>query len=331
MGDTLMVRRRLMMDNQPVLMPIARGRIQLLEDETSLMGLDPLVGNAVTEMDDVVELWPAPGQARLGRVNSSILTIKRDREGDILTIAGSQEDGFAPDRMIDVWRGTRFVGVATVSETGALPSKARMNHVQSLETPREGDTAILRAPSGPPLPPLIAPIYRIEESYCLVAAGEADGVQRGEKMLVMRPDANEADSIAAFEITIEKVEISFSGGNVRQLDPVAKKLRVWEMAERKKPPWPRWNSAGIVSAVDASARVVLADIDPKCGVKPGDLLELVPGPQSPIAAAVVLWRTADRCIATLPDGWGDAATLEQAKVLINQSADQPPAASKPSR
>lgn len=332
LNDTLLVRRRTMMDNRPVLIPIARGKVQLLEDHTSLMELEPLVGNAVTEMDDSVELWPAPGQARLGRVNTSVLTIKRDAEGDILTIAGSQEDGFIEARMLDLWRGTQFIGVAAVSEPSTLPRTfARTIKVASPDTPREGDIAVLRAPAGPPAQPLIAPIFRIEGNYCLIAAGEVDGVQKGEKLRVFRTQPDSDEFTPAYEITIEKVEISYAGGYARELDATAEKLRVWEMAEREKPPWPRWTHAGIVSSVDATARVIFADIDPKCGIKPGELLELAPGPESPIAAAVVLWRTSDRCIATLPDGWGDVATLEKAQVLMRDTGEKPPGTTKPAK
>ncbi len=329
LSDHILIRRATRVDGWETTIPIARGQVLQIADRQALISLQPLVGNAVAETGDSIELWPTPGQARIGRVNSAVLAVRPDPEGNLLTVVGSAADGFTEGRLLDLYRGSRFLGVASVAESGPRPlSRARMINSASVDTAREADTAILRAPAGPPLAPLLAPVFRIEGNYVLVAAGEVDGVQRDEKLRVQRLDPNTSEFVPAYEITIDKVKIDFSGGFSRQLDPAAPPLRTWELAERLSPPWPRWQAAGIVTRVDPEARTVTADVDPKSAVRPGDIIELAPGGDLRPGAAVVLWRTADRVIAAIPEGWGEIGAYGSAQVQVPRvAAGTRPAAS----
>lgn len=329
-GRQVLVRREVVVNGATIDTPIARGEVLIVEAGTSLVSLQPVVGNAVTQRGDRVELWPSPGQRRLGRLDSAVLEVKPDPKGAVVTLIGSEADGFEEGRLVDIYRADRFVACASVIEPGSRPlSKARVIDANSVEPLRPADAgllrAILRAPPGPPVRPLRAPIFRVEGDYCLVAAGEVDGVSVDEKLIVHRTDPNTNETQAVFAVTLDQVKVDYAGGNITRLDPVAPGLAPWEFAERQTPPWPRWQSAGIVVGVDAASNTLKADVDPKSHIKPGDLIELIPDEEGRHGAAVVLWRSEDRCIAGVPRGWADLKSLPRAQVRVPEPvATDPP-------
>ena len=211
------------------------------------------------------------------RVNTCVLAVQPEAEGDVLTVAGSVDEGFVQGRLLDLYHQTRLIGVAVVIEASARAiSRARVINSASRQPAREADIGVLRAAPGPPLPPLLAPIFRIEGDYCLVAAGEADGAYKGEKLLVSRTKPQTGTSLPVAQITLEKINDDFSGGFLRLLDTAGPPVQIWELAERQRPPWPRWKRAGIVTQIDAGTQILSADIEIDSALQPGDLLELQP-------------------------------------------------------
>ncbi len=298
---------------------IARGRVMQLGDRASLIRLQPVVGNAITEAGDSVELWPEPADARMGRLRSTILATQPSDEGTLITFAGTAADGLHEDRLLDIYRDGAFVGVASVVDTFNPISRARMMASATSQPVEVGDQAWARSPAGPPARPLTAPVFKVEgeQDYCLIAAGEVDGITSGEKLLVRRPDpasGHELEDIA--ELTVDKVNVDYSGAYSRPLNTEGLRVRPWDFAERKTPPLPRYHPIGVVSRV-LSSRTLMADVDLGATLPPGTLLRLASGDARGYWAGIVLRKAGDHAFIYVPPGWGEPDTLAHAGVEMS--------------
>ncbi len=316
-GDRVLVRRNDI--------PLARGVVTLLEDDYALAALRPVVGNALSEAGDAVELWPAPAERALGRVNSTVLDVQPDRLGRLITLVGGAEDGLVPGRLVDLFRGGGYVGVAEIFEVSDPLSLAQMIESASAQVPQVGDRAVMRAGSEPPERPLLAAVFKVDsEDYCLVAAGEGDGVRVGEVLRVRRPMPDDPSRLYdVAELTVRTVKVEHCGAAVRLLGEA--RLMVWDFAERVRPPWPRWLPVGVVGQVEEAGRWALADVDPRAPLRIGDVVrwESAPDEGRPAGgvrahpgAAVVLHVMTDRALVFVPDGWGDVRQLARARVEV---------------
>lgn len=311
-------------------LPLSRGRISLLDAAAALTTLEPLVGNALPEPGDVVELWPAPSDACWGRLTTTILQVTEVEEGAgkgaQISIAGSANDGIRIERLVDVYRGRKYIGAANVVEVSSPNSRANMivsasrmredpERKHSELWPAEGDRAIVRSAANAKPGPMLVAVFHIDQDYCLLAAGETDGVKVGETFLVRRQDPHDAmiwHDVAL--LTVKKVETSYSGALVRPLTSEVEGLRVWDMAERQLSGIEQWRTVGIVESVDVVSRTALTAIDPGCAVGPGDVVSWIPDSEASLGGAVVLHRDPDRLILHVPPGWGDLAGLPRARV-----------------
>jgi hypothetical protein len=323
-GDGILVRRNGI--------PIARGSISVLDGDVSLTTLTPLVGNAVAETGDTAELWPSPEDRRWGRLNSAVLAVGPAGEGTEITIFGSRADGLSEERLVDLFRRGRYIGVAVISEVFDPIVQARVMASASVESPAVGDVALVRPPAGREAGPLSAAVFHVEPGgdYCLVAAGEVDGIQEGEKLVVRRPDPEHPGRLReAVELTLDKVNITYSGALVRSLIANQPPLAPWEFAHRRTPGLPVWRSCGRVDRVLEASRTALAELSAEADVAPGRLVRLVPG-SAPAAGepagGVVLHRAGSRLTLYIPPGWGEPERLAGAAV---ETAD--PAATSPPR
>ena len=267
-------------------------------------------------MGDWAEIWPAPGEARFGRVNTSVLATRPESEGAQVTVVGTQEEGLTEGRLMDVYRDGDYVGVASLADFSRPPlSRGQMINAASRDTPQEGDVGIIRSGPGSPPQPLRAVVFRVEGGFCLLAAGEVDGLQRGERLIVR------TDSQTVAELTVEKVNIDYAGARVRLLQS-GRELAAWEFAERMDPPWPRWRAVGAVERADNNSRTVRIALAGPADIKIGQVLTIVPAGEIPLAGAIVLQRTGDRVLAFLPPAWGEPHELGGASV----EAESTPAA-----
>lgn len=306
--------------------PIARGRLALLEPDAALATLEPLVDNAIPEADDAIELWPAPADARWGRLNSTVLQVEdvRSKEGALLSIAGSAEDGLTEGRLVDITRGRSFVGVAVVVQVSSPLSKARMipaATARELDARADvGDSAVVRASVGETPVPLVVPVLRVEEGYCLIGAGEVDGLQAGEKFVIRRPD--EIDPTIRHEIaelTVQNIKVDFAGAAIRPLVPGAA-VRQWDMAERRLAAGAWCQIIGIVESVDAPARTAEGGVGPLVRVPAGTVIRWVPEADRPAGGGVVLRQENDRLIFWVPPGWGAIEHLPRARIEAVEAA-----------
>jgi hypothetical protein len=322
MGDQVIVSRKGV--------PLSRGRISLLDRNTALTTLEPVVGNALPEPGDAVELWPSPSDAHWGRLTTTVMqvaeTIDGPTKGAQISIVGSAADGVTIERLVDVYRGRNYIGVASVAEVSSPNSKANMigpasliqddpNKKRAENWPAEGDLAIVRsAPDSPPGPMLVA-VFQIEKDYCLLAAGEADGIKVGETFLVRRQDAN--DPMVWHDIamlTVKKVEAVYLGAQVKPLTSQAAGLKVWDMAERLTPGVEQWRAVGIVESAEPASRTAVSAVDPGCSVAVGDVVGWIPEGESPPGGAIVIQRDADRLVLHIPPGWGEMSAVPRARI-----------------
>lgn len=302
---------------------ISRGRVRLVDAQQALVTLQPLVSNALPEPGDRVELWPAPADARWGRLNSIILAVQKHPPGTLepfeITIAGSADDGIAADRLVDVFRGHRYVGLARIVQVATPNSIARMPDVQDGATttqPALGDTAIVRAPIGAPRGPMTVPVFnKVDAEYCLVAAGEMDGIALGETFLVRRQDP--VDPLLQHEVallTVVDLSPAHCGAEVKPLTSQVPSVQVGDMAERQLEGVEQWRPVGIIERTDPATRTALAAVAPGCRLQPGAIVAWMPEGQAPTGAAIVLVRETDRVLLHVPPGWGDMQLAPRSRV-----------------
>jgi hypothetical protein len=305
--------------------PIARGHVVAVEDQTALATLRPVVGNALPQAGDAAELWPAPAERRQGRLNSIVLEVRKSRDGPLIRFVGSSADGLVAGRLVDLYRQDAYVGVAVITDVLDPISVAQMIESASARPAAEADVAVVRP--APPDQPIRAAIFKVAGGdYCLLAAGESDGVQVGEKFAVYRGDPEDPSRRQEVaDLTIKTVEFYHSVATVRMLTGGPGPLLPWEFAERRMPAWTRWGAIGVVKQVDRAGRWVAADVDPRCRLRVGQLVRWAPtateGP-SPAdkdrapGAAVVLAGDRDEAILHVPPAWGDLEHLDHAQVEV---------------
>lgn len=315
-GDTLMARRKGL--------PIARGQVSILQDDYALLALRPLVGNALPEPDDEVELWPAPAELRGGRVNTTVLDCRPANKTTMLTLSGAAQEGLAAGRGVDLIRGGGYVGAGAITEASDLLAVAQIIEAASTMPPQVGDEAVVRAAVGE-VRPLRVAVFKVEaDKYCLLAAGENDGVTVKEKFIVRRPTPGGAGMTDIAELTVRAVKIDYCDADVKLLDANTK-LLAWDFAERVSPPWEHWLVTGGVRAVHAEARTLLADVDPKAAPQPGDMLRCTAegNNATPPTAALVVHAWRDAALLYVPRGWGDLSNLNHARAEQKMQLQQP--------
>lgn len=312
LGDSVLVSRRGI--------PISKGRLGVLEREAALVTLEPLVSNALPEPGDRVELWPAPADARWGRLNTTILRVTEGPQGTLnrvaIEIAGTAENGLAVDRLVDVYRGRQYVGMGSMVQVSSPNSKAQMFDVATATRPAEGDRAVVRAPLDAPPGPLTVPVFKVDQDFCLIGAGELDGIKIGEKFLVRRRDPD--DVLLSHDVallTVDYLAPAHCGAKIKPLSSDVPGVRVWDLAERQVDGLEQWRAVGIVERVEALHRTAVVGVAPGCGAAPGSVVGWVPEPDVPPGAAIVLCRDNDRLIIHVPAGWGDVELLGRALVL----------------
>jgi len=333
-GDRLLIRR---LAEGRLEVPLARGSVKLVRDETSLVVVEPLVGNALPEPKDTVELWPSPADRRIGRVESMVLATQPATEagGDLLlTLVGSAEDGIELGRLVDLFRGREYIGHATIVSVGDRNSTALMFNAGRRGRAEEGDRAWVRPPPGPPLRPLAAAIFEIKSTpdgdFAQIAAGETDGVTEGEKFLVRHTDPGDPTiRKTVAELTVRHVQTDFSTASIPPHQRA--QVRLWDFAERSEPSPPDWRGIGMITRPLPESRSAVAELEERSTAGVGRIVRLIPEEPAgadaaprPAAAAIVINRSTSpsglEATLYVPPGWGNVEELDNARVEL---ADEP--------
>ncbi len=305
--------------------PVARGRVAMIEEERALLVLTSLVSNARAEAGDRARLWPSPYDRRFGRVDSIILDVQEEDDTIRMRFVAAHQEGLHVHRVGDIYRGRNFIAVAEVKEVGYPLSRAEIDSQASMrERPQVGDRLVLR-PSPPrrdiPMQAAVFLVRRVEgepHDYALVAAGERDGVEVGDRFVVMHRLATDPlQSRRIAELVVDKVNVGYCGAEVRDDVPGDdERVQAWDIAERTKPAAPRWEPMGVVTAVTQEARVGWADVDDRVALQPGERLRWEADPEQPEYAAIVLGQKRQRVLLWVPPGWGPIQRLHHAGVDV---------------
>ncbi|UCD27735.1 MAG: hypothetical protein JSV03_11585 [Planctomycetota bacterium] len=305
--DTVLVRRKGI--------PIARGLVKILKKDSSLISLSPLVGNALPQIGDSAELWPSPADSRWGRINSAVLEVKPGTECALITIVGTKEDGLSQGRLVDLFRADRYVGVATLEAISNPLSFARIIEASSAMLPAEGDLALVRSTPELKSRPLSAAIFRIEGNYCLLAAGEVDGVQVGDVFKVRKKDPAGAglwQDVA--ELTVKTVKVDYAGADIRLLNEKDYKVELWDMAERPVPMLGRIRPIGIIEHVQREHRWAVGSVGAKIKLNTPTVIRWISDDNRYYGAAIVIHRIGGQVTIYVPPGWGNAVGLLYARL-----------------
>jgi hypothetical protein len=314
-GDTLLIRRQQI--------PLARGRVRLIQDETAQVTVLPLVGNATVEPGDEFILWPDSDIKVRARFNSTIMSIRPGSVGRVLTIVGGKQDGLVEGRLVDIYRDGEYVGVASIRDVGLVLSEAWMIEPATKLDPRIGDEALVRhQPSYPP-PPLTAVVFRISQDVCLIAAGETDGVQVNEQFIVYHPvPMQKGLERAVAELTVKTVKVDYSGARIRPLISEENPVNRWDMAHRRSKLPMVWQPVGQVTHIDAQGRTLVChQIGPDL-IQPDQVVRFQrTDADTQPGAAVTVSVSGDQAVLYVPPGWGelDDAQGAQIEARVTQS------------
>lgn len=304
--------------------PIARGQVKELDDDTALVVMDPLVSNTVVEAGDGVELWPWPADRRSGSLSSVIIAVEQGAEGLEVRLVGTQRDGLVVEQLVDLFRGGRYVGTAGITQLSRPLSRARMMESATATRPESGDRAVVRAPLTGGAKPIRAPVFKVEGEVCLLATGEVDGVSVGDKFVVRTAGASRGVPTADIaELTIYTVKVDYCGARIRLLTPDATPVQRWDFAERRLPAWSRPQTVGVIQKAHASGRwagVRLMNASPLLSA--GEVVRCYPAKAGDAeteirpAAAIVVQVGAAEALISVPRGWGEIEHLEGAAVQV---------------
>jgi hypothetical protein len=319
-GDPVVIRR--------FGLPISRGQLEIVEEEVSLAALHPLVGNALPEPGDDAEIWPPPGVDLEVRLKSTILDVQGSSEGSVITFVGTAADGIVENRLVDIFRKEQFLGVAAVREIYEPLSRALVMEPATRGTPEVGDAVLVRLRPGQPPKPLAAVVFKVAGDYCLIAAGESDGVQINEKFVVRGPIPGGMGGMREIaELTIEAVKVDYSGARIRPLVADGVTVKAWDMAERRTTgKKPEWVYAGRIDLTHTDSRTLVATAELDVTLTGGQVVRWTP-PQTTggqPGAAVVIYVGADRTFLFVPPCWGNLAEAPGARVEILSSELPPP-------
>jgi hypothetical protein len=302
--------------------------VSLLETQQALAVLTPLLSNARAEAGDRVRLWPSPFDRRIGRLDTVVMDVRTDGKAPQFRFVASDHEGLRPERIGELYRGRTYIGLASVTEVGSPLTWAEMDLEATLPgkegVPHVGDRMLLR--SAPPRREVLldAAVFRVERltgeahDYALIAAGEQDGVQEGDRFVVYhRHPHDKHQKTAVAELVVKKVNIDYSGAEVHDLAPADdERIEPWDMAERNLPPEERWENAGIVTDRTEAGRMGWADVDDRVSLKAGEIVRWEADPEAPEHAAVVLHQHGQRVVLWVPRGWGPVERFQNAGVDV---------------
>jgi len=299
--------------------PIARGRVAVLQDQTALLAFQPLVGNAHPGPGDDVELWPSPSEGNGQSLTSTVIAVGQGSDGPIVRMVGTARDGLTSGRLVDLFRDGRFVGVAGITTIADPLSVADLIVSASIDKPAVGDRAVVRAPAGAGPQPIRAVVFNIQGDVCLLAAGEADGVKVGEKFIVSR--AIDGNVIAVAELTIYTVKIDYAGARVRLITPENHPIQKWDFADRRTPPPTTWQTVGTIRRVMTEARTAFVQLTEGSAISPGAVVRISPktntnAASDPAGAGIVLHNKANSADLFVPNGWANVVHLNDASIEI---------------
>ena len=277
--------------------PIAVGRLALVTENTALLQCRSLVSNALPQEGDEAELWPSPAMRRTGRLETMVMEVRPDPDGSILRVAGGRSDGLAPERILDLFAGSEYVGMAGITAADDRLATAKAMRAFCTTRPTVGLRAVARPPAGASNARLEARVFDVRENYALISAGRSDGVLPGQTFAVIR----NGQVVARLEVKV--VEVDFAGAQPlpRADGATPAPLNRWDVAVREPVPESQVETLGTVAEVARAGDWVRAVGQSSRLIRRGDVLRVATEPPS---AAIVADVAGFDVLVYIPPGWG---------------------------
>jgi len=279
--------------------PIAQGRVARVLERSSLVLVRPLVSNTMSDIDDIVELWPSPAMRRTGRSESIIMAAKPNPDGAELTMAGSAREGFEPERQVELLNGAEYVGLAGITTASDRLCVAQSLRAFCTTQPTAGLHAKVRPPRKASDGRLEARLFDVRPGYVLISAGERDGVEIGQIFLVMR------EGKPVIRLLVKAVKEDFAGAEPMKetdeetsIEPIQ-----WDRVVRDPVPADPVRVIGEVEAVARGGQWVTLSLAEAGRPSVGDVVRIRTQPPT---AALITVIGVEQGVLYVPPGWGIA-------------------------
>lgn len=280
--------------------PIARADVVEVLADAVTADLSPLVANATPRAGDLGRLEQTDTARRTGRLRSRILKAAPRGAEQEVWFPLRESDGAAPGDRWEIRRKGEYVGLAEL-RAFRPPFAIGTALAAFARTPAApGDDVIRRTRQDVASGEAALRIFRIEDDYCLVNAGESDDILRGQSLVVLR----EGKPIATLTVTTVKVDYCGAAIHVDPGQERAPDLRVGEIV-RSRIPVGRAVAIGRTTNVRADGRLVTIALDDAAHAPPdGSVVELASATR---AIGAVALTTSDRTTtAYVPPECADA-------------------------
>ncbi|MCZ6816707.1 MAG: hypothetical protein O7F76_08390 [Planctomycetota bacterium] len=276
--------------------PIARLELKQIYSRAALAACLPLASNAAIAEGDGAMLWPSPSDRLANRLQSHVLRVQPTRGGDEIWICGERRDGLALGEEWEIRREGRYVALAEVRRfAGHFAIASPLSAFSALRA-EPGDVALRRLESDIFSGRVPLRVFRVEDRYCLLNAGERDGIEVG------MPLAFESGPKAR-ELRVDTVKVDYCGASLTESAATSRPrpIRQWESVfPLRLPETDRMR--GVVASVNSEEGVVTMDgQEGRSGLNPGDLVRIS---SAPPAAGLVVYGDEHGCILFVPDCWG---------------------------
>ncbi|MCK6483088.1 MAG: hypothetical protein L6R00_03000 [Phycisphaerae bacterium] len=166
--------------------PVARLRVEWLDDGRALAAVTRLVANFELVAGDACRLWPMPRELQTGRVSARILRLREtETETEVWIPTASIALARPGDRWV-VLRDDEYVGLTIVREVREHYLIATANPAVCRMTPQVGDIVVRRPVEDVSSGRAGFRMFRVDDDYALVTAGVADGLIEDTRLLLYR-------------------------------------------------------------------------------------------------------------------------------------------------
>lgn len=276
--------------------PIARLELTQVYSRAALAACLPLAANATIVEGDRARLWPSPADRLTDRLQSHVLHVRSTRGGDEIWICGERRDGLALGQTWEIRRGGKYVDLATVRSFSGHFAIASPSTAFSATRAKSGDAAIRRLESDIFSGRVPLRVFRVEDRYCLLNAGEREGIEVGMPLVL-------EGGPQARTLTVDTVKADYCGASLSSSAATSNPgpIRQWEAALPVRLPEPD-PTRGVVASVNKDKGVVTVDWrQGHSEMQPGDWVRVG---SSPPAAGLVVLVDEHGCILFVPDCWG---------------------------
>jgi hypothetical protein len=196
--------------------PAARLDTRSVEPGVCFCAVVPLAAGLPLEAEQRVELWPGPGQRRIGIGRTAVAFVERQRDATVVWVAASRHVPCPPEVHVDFYGRGRYLGhgvvearddlfwyarfvPAPVSPAGPDSREISLSRLASGAPPivtsqpacepnivQVGNVAVIRTQADIQQRRFTARVFEVSVEGALINAGEYDGLSRGDTAQLVR-------------------------------------------------------------------------------------------------------------------------------------------------